>query len=412
MSAANVEAVPLARLAEAYGTPLYVYSRAALRQAYGALKEALLPFDPLICYAVKANGNLSIIREFAELGAGADVVSEGEIKRALAAGVDAGKIIFSGVGKSRHAMEEAAVAGIYQFNVESIPELHLLNAVGREQGRKLPIALRVNPDVDPRTHAKIATGHKESKFGIEMTQIGLALDAVRGLPHVDLCGLAVHIGSQLTELEPFDLAFATVAGLVRDWRAAGFDIRRLDIGGGIGIRYRDESLIDLSAYAGLIGKHFGKLDLRLALEPGRFLVGPAGILLSRVMIVKPGVAKNFLIIDAAMNDLIRPAMYDAWHDIVPVNAPPGAATENWEVVGPVCETGDLFGHDRPLPAPAPGDLVAILSAGAYGASMSSTYNARTLVPEVMVDGDQFALIRRPVGIEEQIAWDVAPVWSR
>ena len=406
----HAESVPVTRLAEAWPTPFYCYSRAGLRAAYGALAGALQEFNPRICFAVKANGNLAVIRTFAELGAGADVVSVGEMRRALAGGVAADKIIFSGVGKTHDEITAAVAAGIYQFNVESIPELEAIDAVGRAFGRKIAIALRVNPDVDPRTHAKISTGQKESKFGIEAEQAESALELVKRLPHIDLCGIAVHIGSQLTELEPFDQAFDVVAELVREWRAAGHDIRRVDLGGGLGIRYTDEKPADLAGYAALVRKHFGALNLHIALEPGRFLVGESGILVSKVIYAKRGLTKNFLIIDAAMNDLVRPAMYDAYHNILPVRQ--GTATTSWDVVGPICETSDLFGQDRSMPELAPGDTIAIMCAGAYGASMSSTYNARDLIAEIMVDGATFALIRRAVGIDEQLNWDVAPMWAR
>ncbi|MGB4101778.1 MAG: diaminopimelate decarboxylase [Alphaproteobacteria bacterium] len=406
----HVESVPVTRLAEAWPTPFYCYSRGGLRTSYQALAGALQGVASRICFAVKANGNLSVIRAFAELGAGADVVSVGEMRRALAGGVAADKIIFSGVGKTRDEISTAAAAGIYQFNVESIPELEVIDAVGRAAGRRLAVALRVNPDVDPRTHAKISTGQKETKFGIEAEQTNTALEVIRRLPHVDLCSIAVHIGSQLMELEPFDEAFGVVAALVREWRAVGHDIRRVDLGGGLGIRYTGGEAADLAGYAALVRRHFGALNLEIALEPGRFLVGEAGILVSRVIYAKRGLGKNFLIIDAAMNDLVRPAMYDAYHNILPIRQ--GEAVTSWDIVGPICETSDLFGQARSMPDLAPGDVVAVMDAGAYGASMSSTYNARDLIAEIMVDADRFALIRRAVKIDEQLSWDVPPVWAR
>jgi diaminopimelate decarboxylase len=405
------EAVPLAAMATAYGTPFYCYSSAALRQNYEELASALADMQPLICFAVKANGNVSVIGSFAALGAGADVVSVGEMRRALAAGVPADKIIFSGVGKTHDEILAAATAGIYQFNVESVPELAAIEAVGQQLGKKIPIALRVNPDVDPRTHAKISTGQKTAKFGINISHIPAALVAIQASPHLDFCGIAVHIGSQLTELAPFDQAFGVVAALITDLRAHGHAISRIDLGGGLGIVYNNETPPSPVAYAAIVRKHFAALGLKIALEPGRSLVGTAGVLVSKVIYAKTGEDKNFLIIDAAMNDLIRPAMYDSWHTILPVRESVAEASPRWEVVGPICETSDTFGHDRLLGAVAPADLVAITCAGAYGASMSSTYNARTLIPEVLVDSDRFALIRRGVPIEEQISWDVKPEWN-
>lgn len=437
----HAEAVPVARIAAAWGTPFYCYSQATLQENYRAFAAALADLKPLICYAVKANGNLSVIRTLAESGAGADVVSVGEMQRALAAGVPADKIIYSGVGKTPAEITAAATAGIYQFNAESVPELAALNAVGQSLNRRLPVVLRINPDVDPRTHAKIATGQKETKFGINLSELPAALAVLHTASHLDFCGIALHIGSQLTELEPFDQAFAVTAALIRELRGQGHDIRRVDVGGGLGIRYDAEEPPDPAAYAALVRRHFGDQNLHIGLEPGRRLVGDAGILVSRVIYAKTGAHKNFLIIDAAMNDLVRPAMYDAWHDIVPVNkmnpddapdaapmpSPPGggsgwgaaryvtpaaAGHTLYDVVGPICETSDLLGSNRLLPEMQVGDLVAIRCAGAYGASMSSTYNARTLIPEFMVGGDSFALIRRPVTIEEQMSWDVPPVWTR
>ncbi len=419
----QAEAVPVARIAAAWGTPFYCYSRAALQDNYHAFAQALADLNPLICYAVKANGNLSVIRTLAESGAGADVVSVGELQRALTAGVPATKIIFSGVGKTPAEIAAAASAGIYQFNAESVPELAALDAVGQMLQRRLSVALRINPDVDPRTHAKISTGQKETKFGINLSELPDALAALRAASHVDFCGIAIHIGSQLTELEPFDQAFAVSAALIRELRGQGHAINRVDVGGGLGIRYDAEEPPDPTEYAALVRRHFGGQNLHIGLEPGRRLVGDAGILVSRVIYAKHGAHKNFLIIDAAMNDLVRPAMYDAWHDIVPVDERPIASladageaarhlSASYDIVGPICETSDLLGANRLLPGMQPGDLVAIRAAGAYGASMSSTYNARTLIPEFMVDGDSFALIRRPVAIEEQMSWDVSPVWTR
>jgi diaminopimelate decarboxylase len=403
--------VPLARIAQCYGTPFYCYSQTVLENSYRAFAAACAPVHPLICYAVKANSNLAVIRCFAALGAGADVVSAGELQRALMAGIPASKIIFSGVGKSTAEIRLAALAGLYQFNVESLPELRLIAAVGDELGQRLPIALRINPDVDPRTHAKISTGTKESKFGISLTQLDEALALITRSPMLNLCGLAVHIGSQLTSLEPFDAAFGLTASLIADLRARGHAISRVDVGGGLGIRYQAETPPDVADYAALVQRHFGTLGLQICLEPGRSLVGEAGVLVSRVLYAKHGVEKNFLILDAAMNDLLRPALYNAWHNIIPVQES-AAPLLPWDVVGPVCETGDLFGTNRMLPALQAEELVAITCAGAYGASMASTYNSRPLIAEFMVKGDCFSLIRRALPPEEQIQWDVTPVWSR
>lgn len=406
----HAEDVPVARIAAAYGTPFYCYSKAALTAAYQDFAAAFRDMPALICFAVKANGNLNVIGCLGALGAGADVVSGGELQRALAAGVDAGKIIFSGVGKTQDEILAAARAGIYQFNAESLPELDALAAAAETLSMTLPVALRVNPDVDAQTHAKIATGEADSKFGINLAHLGAALEAVRQRPRLDLCGIAVHIGSQLTSLAPFDAAFGVTARLIKDLQGRGFGISRVDAGGGLGIRYRDETVPAAADYAAVVRRHFGGSGLHIGLEPGRRLVAAAGILVSRVIYAKTGDAKNFLIIDAAMNDLMRPALYDAWHGIFA--AQPGGAAKVWDVVGPVCETGDQLGLERRLPMLQAGDLVAIENAGAYGASMASTYNARRLVPEFMVDGGAFALIRRAVGIDEQMRWDVAPVWSR
>ncbi len=407
-----LERVPLARIAACYGTPFYCYSSAALTAAYQELAEACAAFAPLICYAVKANSNLAVIRHFAALGAGADVVSGGELQRARTAGVPADKIVFSGVGKSPAELRQAAAAGIHQFNVESLPELAALGELATALGQRLPVALRLNPDVDPRTHAKIATGGGATKFGISLTQLDAVLALLRQQPLLDCCGVTVHIGSQLLDLAPFDQAFSIIARVIQDLRAQGLALRRVDLGGGLGIQYADTAPPALSAYAALIMQHFGKLDLAISLEPGRKLVGAAGLLVSAVLYAKQGAERNFLVIDAAMNDLMRPALYDAWHDIIPVQAQADAALTPWDVVGPVCETSDLFGEGRLLPPLAPGDLVAITCAGAYGASMASTYNSRALVPEFMVKDDCFGLIRRPIPPDEQMGWDVPPVWCR
>ncbi len=408
----NAEAVPIRRIAESVGTPFYVYSAAAFAAGYAAFAAAFAAERALICYAVKANSNLAVLRLFAALGAGADVVSEGELRRALAAGVPAERIVFSGVGKTAEEMAAALAAGIHQINVESVPELYRLSAVAAKLGRTAPAALRVNPDVDALTHAKIATGKKENKFGIDLGEAAAAYRLAASLPGITPVGLAVHIGSQLVDLAPYRLAFGRLATLVRRLRASGLAVSRIDLGGGIGIRYRDECPPEPADYAKLVREIFGPLDLALALEPGRALAGPAGLLVASVVYVKEGTAKRFIIVDAAMNDLIRPMLYDAWHDIAPVRlaggvaAPPSPA----DVVGPVCETGDAFAVDRELPPLQAGDLVVFTAAGAYGAVMSSTYNSRLLVPEVLVAGGRFAVVRARPSYEAMLALDTIPDW--
>ncbi len=345
------------------------------------------------------------------LGAGADVVSEGELRRALAAGVPSERIVFSGVGKTAPEMEAALAAGIHQINVESVPELYRLSAVAAMLGRTAPVALRVNPDVDALTHAKIATGKKENKFGIDLGEAAAAYRLAASLPGIAPLGLAVHIGSQAGGLAPFHEAFTRLAVLVRALRASGLAVARVDLGGGLGIRYRDEQPPDLVDYAAMVRDIFAPLDLALAFEPGRVLAGPAGVLVTRVLYVKQGPGKRFIIVDAAMNDLIRPALYDAWHTIVPVRLPPpDAGLSAADVAGPVCESGDTFAVDRELPPLAEGDLVALTEAGAYGAVMSSTYNSRLLVPEAMVAGDRYAVIRARPNYDALLSLDTIPPW--
>ncbi len=405
------EAVPVARIAEAVGTPFYLYSAGALTARFSAFAEAFAPARPLICYAVKANANLAVLRVFARLGAGADVVSEGELRRALAAGIPPQRIIFSGIGKTRAELDAALSAGIHQINVESISELRRLSEVAAARGGTARIAIRVNPDVDALTHAKIATGKKENKFGIDLEAAAGAYAVASELPGIEPVGLAMHIGSQLVDLEPFRQAFARLAELVLELRGAGFAVRRLDLGGGLGIKYHGERPPEPGAYAVLVRDAFGALELDLAFEPGRVLVGPAGLLVARVIYVKEGVSRRFVILDAAMNDLIRPALYDAWHDIVPVHLPaPGAVLSPADVVGPVCETGDSFASGRDLPPLAEDDLVALTGAGAYGAVMSSTYNSRLLVPEVLASGSRFAVIRARPSFDAMLGLDAVPEW--
>ncbi len=411
--ALHAEDVPLPAIARAVGAPAYVYSTAALTDAYRAYADAFADQDAGVCYALKANSNMAVVRTLAGLGAGADVVSEGELKRALAAGVPASRIVFSGVGKTKGEMRTALAASIHQLNVESVPELEALSEVATSMGVEAPIAIRVNPDVDALTHAKISTGKKENKFGIDWDHARSVYARAAALPGIRPVAIAVHIGSQLTDLEPFRAAFQKVADLLHRLRADGHDIRRLDLGGGLGVRYRKEHPPTVADYAGMVRSITGNLGCALTLEPGRSIVADAGILLSSVIYVKEGQHRRFLIVDAAMNDLIRPALYDAFHDIRPVAEPAkGAATAPMDVVGPVCETGDTFALQRPLPPLAAGDLIAFSSAGAYGAVMSSTYNTRPLVPEVLVNGSDWAVVRPRVDADAMIAAEPLPGWLR
>jgi diaminopimelate decarboxylase len=407
----HAEEIAVSRIATAVGTPFYLYSAAAFTAQYRRFAEAFSAERPLICYAVKANSNLAVLRLFAGLGTGADVVSEGELRRALAAGIPPQRIIFSGVGKTRAEFEAALDAEIYQINVESVSELRRLSEVAGARGRVAAVAVRVNPDVDARTHAKISTGMKENKFGIDVGETVAAYRLARELPGIEPVGLAVHLGSQLVELEPYRRAFVRVAGLVRELRAKGLAVNRIDLGGGLGIRYRAECPPELNSYARLVREIFGSAGLALTFEPGRLLAGPAGLLVTRVIYVKQGAAKRFVIVDSAMNDLIRPALYEAWHDILPVHRPAvDASLAPADVVGPVCETGDTFAVDRDLPPIAEGDLVAFTAAGAYGAVMSSTYNSRPLVPEVLVDGTRFDVVRARPSYDDMLSLDTIPDW--
>jgi diaminopimelate decarboxylase len=407
----HAEEVPVGRIAAAVGTPFYLYSTGGFTALYRRFAEAFLPERPLICYAVKANSNLAVLHHFGGLGAGADVVSEGELRRALAAGIPAERIIFSGVGKTAVEMRAALAAGIHQINVESLPELRRLSEIAHSEGRVAPVGLRVNPDVDALTHAKISTGRKENKFGIELDDAVAAYRLAHELPGIEPLGLAVHIGSQLVDLEPYRRAFEGMAELVLELRGIGFAVRGIDLGGGIGVRYRSERPLALASYASLVREIFRSLGLALAFEPGRVLTAEAGLLVSQVVYVKEGSTKRFVIVDAAMNDLIRPALYDAWHDIVPVRLPGrGASLAPADVVGPVCETGDTFAVDRDLPPFAAGDLVAFTAAGAYGAVMSTTYNSRLLAPEVLVSGDRFAVVRARPSYDALLSLDIIPQW--
>ena len=407
----HAEGVPLPKIAAEVGTPFYCYSTEALVANYRAYAGAFEGQDAGVCYALKANSNLAVVRTLAQQGAGADVVSEGEMRRALAAGVPANRIVFSGVGKTRGEMRAALEAGIYQLNVESVPELEALSEVAASLGVEAPIAIRVNPDVDAKTHAKIATGKKENKFGIDWDHAREIYAKAAALPGIKPLGIAVHIGSQLTDLAPFRAAFERVVELLHVLRADGIDIQRLDLGGGIGIRYRDETPPELNDYAAMVRSITGNLGCHVTLEPGRALVGNAGILVSKVVYLKHGLARRFLIVDAAMNDLIRPSLYDAYHAIKPVVEPVATVEPvTVDVVGPVCESGDTFALQRPLPPLQADDLIAFCSAGAYGAVMASSYNTRPLAPEVLVSGDSFAVIRPRPTIEDLLGLDRMPEW--
>ncbi len=407
----HAEDVPVPEIAKAVGTPFYCYSTATLERHYRVF-EAAMPKGTLVAYAVKANGSLAVIKTLAKLGAGADIVSGGEMKKVLAGGVPASKIVFSGVGKKRDEMAAALDAGIYQFNVESEAELDVLDEVAASKGAKAAVALRINPDVDARTHAKISTGKAENKFGIGWGRAKAAYAHAAKLPSVKVVGVDVHIGSQITELGPFREAFAKVADLVRDLRADGHEISRIDLGGGLGVPYDGSAAAPPlpDTYGAAVHEAVGKLDAQLIMEPGRLIAANAGVLVSEVIYIKRGDTKEFAILDAGMNDLIRPAMYDAWHEIVAVRTAPNVQRRVYDVVGPVCESADLFARDRELPQLSQGDLVAILTAGAYGAVQASGYNARPLAPEVLVKGRQFAVTRPRQTVDDMIAQERWPDW--
>ncbi|MEI9408087.1 diaminopimelate decarboxylase [Mesorhizobium salmacidum] len=409
----HAEDVAIPDIAAQVGTPFYCYSTATLTRHYRVFVKAFAGLDTLVCYAMKANSNQAVLRTLAKLGAGADVVSEGELRRALAAGVPPSKILFSGVGKTAREMDFALEAGILCFNVESEPELELLSARASALGKMAPVSLRINPDVDARTHKKISTGKAENKFGIPWQRARQVYARAATLPGIKITGIDTHIGSQITELQPFDDAFALLVDLVGALRGDGHAIEHIDLGGGLGIPYRvDNNPPPLpDAYAQIVRKHVTKLGLKVMFEPGRLIVGNAGILVSEVIFVKEGDAKNFLVVDAAMNDLIRPTLYDAFHEIKPVVQPPADTPRMMvDVVGQVCETGDYLGLDRDLPRLKAGDLVAVSTAGAYGAVQAGTYNTRLLVPEVLVDGDRFHVVRPRLTYEELIGLDSVPDW--
>jgi diaminopimelate decarboxylase len=405
------EGVNLIELAAAVGTPFYCYSTATLERHYGVFADAFADVPALVCYAMKANSNQAVMATLARLGAGADVVSGGELKRALAAGVPPDRIMFSGVGKSAPELAAAVDAGILCVNVESEPELELLSAIASGKGRAVNVSVRVNPDVDPKTHAKIATGKAENKFGVPISRAREVYALAAKMPGLRVSGVDMHIGSQITELAPFEDAFALLSEFVRGLRADGHHIEHIDLGGGLGIPYREDNdpppLPD--EYAALVKRATRNLDCTLIFEPGRLIVGNAGILVMRVLYMKRGEEKSFVIVDAAMNDLIRPTLYDAHHEIRPVIERPGPRITA-DVAGPVCESGDFFALDREMEQPQPGDLLAIMTAGAYGAVQAGTYNTRALVPEVLVKGDQWSLVRPRVEVDQLIALDRLPAW--
>lgn len=409
----HAENVPVPDIAKAVGTPFYVYSTATLERHYKVFSGAFADVDAMVCYAMKANSNQAVLKTLAKLGAGIDVVSGGELRRALAAGVPASRIMFSGVGKTVAEMDYALDAGIYCFNIESEPELEVLNLRAVKAGKRAHVSFRINPDVDARTHAKISTGKKENKFGISYERARAVYAQAATLPGIEVTGIDMHIGSQITELQPFEDAFRLLRELVEALRTDGHTISHVDIGGGLGIPYRDDNnpppLPD--AYAHIVKNELKSLNCKIITEPGRLIVGNAGILVTEVIYVKDGGEKTFVIVDGAMNDLIRPTLYEAYHGIRPVVQPAlDAPRIKADIVGPVCETGDYLALDREMAAPQPGDLIAVSSAGAYGAVQAGTYNSRLLVPEVLVKGDKFHVIRPRGTYEELIALDSVPVW--
>ena len=397
----HIESVAFSDIATRFDTPCYVYSRAALEAALNEFQQELTGIDSLVCYAVKANSNLAVLNVFARRGAGFDIVSIGELKRTLAAGADPKKIVFSGVGKSSAEMAFALNTGILCFNVESTSELIRLNQVAASLGKKAPISLRVNPNVDAKTHPYISTGLKENKFGVAYDEALKIYQHAASLPNLEITGIDCHIGSQLLDPAPFAEALDKILQLTDQLTAIGITLRHIDLGGGLGIQYKDEQAPTVKSYLQPLLQALKNRGLKILLEPGRRLVGNAGVLLTKIEYLKPGEVKNFAIVDAAMNDLARPALYDAWHNIRPVS-PRDSEVRNWEIVGPICESGDFLGHERAL-AIEPGDLLAIMSAGAYGMAMSSNYNTRPRVAEVMVDGEQSHLIRRRETVEELYA---------
>ncbi|MBW8445165.1 MAG: diaminopimelate decarboxylase [Arenimonas sp.] len=407
------EDVSVPEIARAVGTPFYCYSTATLERHYRVFSEAFASVDSMVCYAMKANSNQAVLKTLGRLGAGVDVVSEGELRRALAAGIPASRILFSGVGKTIHEMDLALEVGIYCFNVESEPELDVLASRAQKAGKTAHVSFRVNPDVDAKTHAKISTGKKENKFGISFDRARAVYARAATLPGIKVSGIDMHIGSQITEMQPFEDAFRLLRELVDTLRSDGHAIDHVDIGGGLGIPYKDDNNPppEPEAYARIVLEQLAGLNCRIVAEPGRLIVGNAGILVTEVIYVKDGGDKTFVIVDAAMNDLIRPTLYDAHHEIRPVVISAASAPRiRADIVGPVCETGDYLALDREMAMPKPGDLVAVGSAGAYGAVQASTYNTRRLVPEVLVKGGEFHVIRPRPSYEDMIALDSVPAW--
>lgn len=404
-----VEDVALSNIAQHVQTPFYCYSSTAIETSFQAYQSAFSNQDALICYAVKANSNQAVLATLAKLGSGADVVSMGEIRRAITAGIPADKIVYSGVAKTEEEIHYALSLGIFQFNVESEPELELISKVATYLNKTAAVAFRINPDVCAQTHAKISTGKAENKFGVPISKARIAYNRAASLPGIKVQGVDVHIGSQLTSLAPFEEAYQRIAELVIELRADGHEINVVDVGGGLGITYLDEVIPSKQTYADLVKAQLGHLNCKIIIEPGRSLLGNAGILVSSVVFVKTGEERQFLILDAGMNDLIRPSMYEAYHQIIAVNKADNALT-TYDVVGPVCETGDTFAKARQVHESNAGDLIAIMSSGAYGSVMSSSYNTRMLAPEVMVKGSDFAVVKKRPSYEEIIKQDITPSW--
>ena len=409
----HAEQVSLIELAQNVGTPFYCYSTATLERHYRVFDEAFADIDATICYALKANSNQAVLTTLAKLGSGADVVSAGELQRALAAGIPASKIMFSGVGKTLDEMQLALNAGIFCFNVESIPELHALSACASSMGMEAPVSIRINPDVSAGGHEKISVGRKTDKFGIPWTDAEEVYALAASLPGLNITGIDMHIGSQIEDLAPFDAAFSRLDDLVGRLRAAGHAIDHVDLGGGLGIPYKNDNTPppEPAAYAEIVKKHVSQLNCKVSFEPGRMIAGNAGILVGEIIYVKETAEKTFYIANTAMNDLIRPTLYDAWHEIRPIVEPAvGAEKITADLVGPVCESGDYMAKDRTMQVMSAGDLFALGSAGAYGAVQASTYNTRALVPEVLVNGDQYHVVRPRISVDELIAMDSIPDW--
>ncbi|MER0238519.1 diaminopimelate decarboxylase [Fulvimarina sp. MAC8] len=408
----HAEGVPVTRIANDIGTPFYCYSTATLVRHYDVFSSAFSDIDALVCYAMKANSNQAVLKTLADRGAGADVVSAGELLRAMRVGIDPKKIMFSGVGKTIAEIDMAIALGIFCFNIESENELDLISARAVDAEMTAHVSFRINPDVDAKTHAKISTGRKSDKFGIAYDRAEAIYARARDLPGIKVTGIDMHIGSQIIDLKPFDEAFDRLAALVHRLRAAGHEISHIDLGGGLGVPYKnaDATPPEPHAYAEIVKRHVRDLDAKIVFEPGRMIVANAGILVARVLYVKKDEGKTFVIVDAAMNDLIRPTLYDAWHEIQPVKQSANAKTITADIVGPICESGDFLGKDREIPEVEEGDLVFLSSAGAYGAVQSSTYNSRPLIAETLVKGDEYAVIRERQTIDELIGLDHMPEW--